>query len=137
MKSKNYLFIFLSFFLFTSCDDALECAFGVNPEINENSIEPAVLDQDYFALITAEVDNAANDNAFDYFFAIEGDLPQGINVFFNFRQIEIYGRPQETGRFNFRVYLSVGRFDPDTGFYDNDPTCNSEVSKGFTLEVFE
>ena len=137
MASKHYLSLFVLFFLFLSCDDALECAFGVNPEINENFIPTASLDEDYFTLITAEVDNAANDNAYDYFFDVVGDLPDGINLYFEYRRIEIYGRPQETGRFNFRVFLSVGLFDPNTGFYDDDPTCSSEVNKGFTLEVVE
>jgi len=137
MNSKNYLFIFLSFFLFTSCDDALECAFGVNPEINEDTIATGVLDQDYFAIITAEVDNAANDNAYDYYFNVVGDLPEGIELFFYYRRIEIFGIPQETGTFNFRVFLSVERFNPDTGLYDRDPTCDNEVSKMFTLQVFE
>ena len=137
MTSKNYLFIFLSFFLLTSCDDALECVFGINPEIKQNSVPVAILDENYFAAISAEVDNQPNDNAYDYFFRIEGDLPAGIDVFFNFRQVEFFGRPQETGRFNFRVFLSVERFNPDTGFYERDPTCVDEVSKRFTLEVFE
>jgi len=100
-------------------------------------VAQARLDQNYFQLITAEVDNAANDNAYDYFFRIEGDIPDGIDIFFFPREIEFSGVPSETGRFNFRIFLSVERFDFDTGLYDRSPTCSNEISKNFALEVFE
>ncbi|WP_295833343.1 hypothetical protein [uncultured Winogradskyella sp.] len=137
MKSNYIKLLLLLFISFYSCDNALECAFGIEPEINENSVAPALLDQNYFQLITAEVDNAANDNAYDYFFRIEGDIPDGIDIFFFPREIEFSGVPSETGRFNFRIFLSVERFDFDTGLYDRSPTCSNEISKNFALEVFE
>ncbi|MFD1064271.1 hypothetical protein ACFQ1Q_13530 [Winogradskyella litorisediminis] len=137
MKSNYIKLVLLLLITVFSCDNALECAFGIDPEINENSVANAQLDQEYFQLITAEVDNAANDNAYDYFFRIEGDIPAGIDIFFYPREIEFSGRPIETGRFNFRVFLSVERFDFETGFYDRSPTCSNEVSKNFTIEVFE
>lgn len=137
MKSKYTILLLLFFVSFYSCDNALECAFGVEPEINENSVAPAQLGENYFQLITAEVDNAANDDAFDYFFRIEGDIPNGIDILFFPREIEFSGVPTETGRFNFRIFLSVERFDFNTGLYERSPTCSDEVSKNFTLDVFE
>ena len=137
MKSKYIKLILFFFISFYSCDNALECALGIEPEINENSVAQARLDQNYFQLITAEVNNDANDNAYDYFFRIEGDIPEGIDIFFFPREIEFSGVPREVGRFNFRIYLSVERFNFDTGFYERSQTCSNEISKNFALEVFE
>ncbi|SHH45379.1 hypothetical protein [Winogradskyella jejuensis] len=135
MKSKTITLFLVSFFALSSCEEALECAFGLDPEINENSVAPAQLDQEYFQIITGEVDNDPNDNAYDYFFEIYGDLPPGIDVLFFARRIELVGRPQEVGTFNFRVYLYVESFD--NGFFDASPTCSDEVSKNFSLVVTE
>ncbi|ARV08838.1 hypothetical protein BTO05_03980 [Winogradskyella sp. PC-19] len=135
MKSKLYLPLLLSFFVLTSCEEFLECAFDIDPEINENTIASATLGEEYFQIITAEVDNAANDNAFDYFFEIYGDIPEGIDIIYFARRIEFIGRPLETGTFNFRVYLYVESFRD--GYFDSSPTCSDDVSKDFSLVVVE
>lgn len=137
MKSNQITLVFLLFISLVSCDNALECAFGLEPEINEDILDSARLDQNYFDLITAEIDNAANDNDYDYFFRVEGDIPPGIDIIFFPREIEFSGVPTQTGRFNFRVYLSVDRFDFDTNSYDRSPTCSDEISKNFFIDVFE
>ncbi|RNC87030.1 MAG: hypothetical protein ED556_06300 [Winogradskyella sp.] len=135
MKSKTTLFFLLTFFTLSSCDEALECVFGVNPEINESVISSGFLDEPYQQRITAEVDNDANDNSYDYFFEVFGDLPAGIEVLFFPREIRLIGRPEEAGSFDFTVYLSVESFQD--GFFDASPTCDDVVSKDFTLFVNE
>ncbi|WP_299114357.1 hypothetical protein [uncultured Winogradskyella sp.] len=135
MKSKTTFILLFSFLALLSCDEALECLFGVNPEINETSISSATLDENYFQRITAEVDNAANDNSYDYFFDIIGDLPLGVDAVFFARSIELIGVPEETGAFEFTVFLSVERFED--GYYDSSPTCNDSARRDFTLFVNE
>ncbi|RZN80647.1 MAG: hypothetical protein EVB11_11360 [Winogradskyella sp.] len=135
MKSKSTFLFLCSFLMLLSCDEALECLFGVNPEINETSISSATMGENYFQRITAEVDNDANDNSYDYFFDIIGDFPVGVDAVFFARSIEIIGVPEETGAFDFTVYLYVERFED--GYYDSSPTCNDSVSRDFTLFVNE
>lgn len=135
MKSKSTFLLLFAFLMLLSCDEALECVFGLEPEINETTIASATLNENYFQRITAEVDNAANDNSFDYFFDIIGDLPIGIDVVFFPRRIELIGVPEEAGAFEFTVFLAVERFE--NGFLDTSPTCSDDVRTDFTLFVNE
>lgn len=133
MKSKFTPLLFLFIFTFLSCDEELECLFGLRPEINENSVSAAVVNQEYFDRITAEVDNAVNDDSFDYFFTITGDIPEGIDVLFFPRSIDFIGVPEEAGTFNFTVFLAVEKIED--GRLDSSPTCTDSVSTDFTLVV--
>ncbi len=130
LRILPFIFLFMSLF---SCEDALECALGRRPEINEKIISTAVVGEPYLQRITAEVNNEPNDNAYDYFFEVYGDLPEGIDILFFARELRIVGTPEEAGDFTFTVYLWVERFED--GFYDTSPTCGDEVSKDFTLIV--
>lgn len=135
MKTTHIFSVLAAFLLLVSCEDALECLFGIRPEINETAITTAFLDEPYEQRITAEVDNDPNDNAYDYFFEVYGDLPAGIDLLFFAREIRIVGTPEEAGNFDFTVFLWVERFED--GFYDTSPTCGDEVSRDFTLVVNE
>ncbi|TCK68969.1 hypothetical protein DFQ05_0480 [Winogradskyella wandonensis] len=135
MKSKTTFLLLFSFFTLMSCHEELECLFGLEPEINETSIASATLNEPYYQRITAEVDNAVNDNSFDYFFEVIGDFPQGIDVVFLSRSLEILGVPEEAGVFEFTVFLSVERFED--GVYDSSPTCSDYARTDFTLVVNE
>ncbi|MEM1002032.1 MAG: hypothetical protein AAGH46_05235 [Bacteroidota bacterium] len=132
---KRLLLLSLFFFSLFSCEEVFECILGLEPQINETSIEQATIDEPYFDVITAEVKNDAFDDGYDYFFEVVGNLPEGIELIYFYRRIELVGTPVESGRFNFTVYLYVESFDD--GFVDPSPTCNDEVSKTFTLLVNE
>jgi len=135
MKSKPIFLLLFSFLTLLSCEEAIECFLGINPEINETTISSATLNEPYSQRITAEVDNEVNDNSYDYFFDVIGDFPPGIDVVFLSRSIEILGVPEESGAFDFTVFLYVERFE--NGFYDSSPTCKDEVRQEFTLFVNE
>jgi len=135
MKTLRIIPLILSIIFITSCDEALECALGIDPEINESSVDVAFVNEPYLERITAEVDNIANDNSFDYFFEVIGDLPDGIDLVFFAREVQLRGTPLETGSFDFTVFLYVERFED--GYLDVSPTCSDGVSKDFTLFVVE
>ena len=135
MKSKFTFLLPLIAFTLLSCDEELECLFGLEPEINEKSISSAVVNQQYFDRITAEVDNAVNDDSFDYFFTITGDIPEGIDVISFPRSIEFIGVPEETGFFDFTVFLAVEKIK--NGRLDSSPTCEDTARTDFTLFVAE
>lgn len=118
-----------------SCDEALECTFGLNPKFKETRIATATIDRPYREFISAEVTNDSNDDSYDYFFEIIGDLPAGIDVVFLSRRIEFIGTPQEIGTFDFTVFLYVERFED--GFLDTSPTCKDEVSRDFSITVLD
>ncbi len=128
---------FLAFFalVFSSCDEVYECVFNINPEIHQRQLLVGVVGERYEDRITAEVRNDVNDNAYDYFFDIIGELPPGIFVDFNRRSVEIFGIPEEAGNYRFQVELFVERFDYD-GF-DGSPTCSESTIREFTLQVLD
>ena len=130
---KRTLLICFSFFVLFSCDEVFECILGLEPEINETSIAQANINEPYLQAITGEVTNEPFDNDYDYFFEVVGEHPEGIEILYFYRRIELVGTPLEAGRFNFTVYLSVESFED--GFVDPSPTCNDEVSRTYTLLV--
>jgi len=136
MKIKQLPFIVFSIFFLLSCEDAFECLIGRNPEINEAVVADAQLGQEYFQRITAEIDNEVNDDDYFYYFEVFGELPIGIDIIYFRREIQLVGVPEESGQFNFSVYLTID--GSDDGFnYDPDPTCANGTSRAYTLLVTE
>ncbi|MEM0931699.1 MAG: hypothetical protein AAGJ12_04495 [Bacteroidota bacterium] len=122
-------------FTFYGCDEIFECVFNINPEIHEKQLVVGVVGERYRDRITAEVRNDVNDNDYDYFFDVIGELPPGILVSFNRRSVDLFGVPEETGVYRFQVELFVERFDYN-GF-DGSPTCSESTIREFTLQVLE
>lgn len=127
----------LTLFVLTlyGCDEVYECVFNINPEIHQKQLLIGVVGERYRDRITAEVRNDVNDNSYDYFFDVIGELPPGISVEFNRRSVDIFGVPEETGNFRFQVELFVERYDYD-GF-DGSPTCSESTVREFTIQVLE
>ncbi|TAI49035.1 hypothetical protein [Flagellimonas allohymeniacidonis] len=122
-------------FIFYGCDEIFECVFNINPEIHQKQLLVGVVGERYSDLITAEISNEVNDNDYDYFFDVIGELPPGIFVDFNRRSVELFGIPEESGNYRFQVELFVERFDFN-GF-DGSPTCSESTVRSFTLQVLD
>ncbi|WP_422860132.1 hypothetical protein ACOKFD_04325 [Flagellimonas sp. S174] len=122
-------------FIFCGCDEILECVFNINPQINQKQLVVGVVGERYRDRITAQINNEVNDNDYDYFFDVIGELPPGIFVEFNRRSVEIFGTPEESGVYRFQVELFVERFDFN-GF-DGSPTCSESDIREFTLQVID
>lgn len=139
---KQYLsFVLLfSFLLFTSCEDILECIINVRPELSQRELNNAFVDEYYFDTITAEVKNEPNDNGYDYYFSVSGNVPRGLDVIYEYRRIIFEGFPTEPGRYTIRVSLNVEAFNEF--YYDDfgneryhDPLCTNNTSRVYTLVV--
>lgn len=139
---KQYIFTLacITFFLFTSCENTLDCLINVRPVLTHKKLEIGLVDRYYFDKITAEIKNEPRDNDYAYYFEVDGEIPHGLEVFFDYRDVIIEGTPLESGRFTFTVYLDVD--PPYTLYYDdfgneeyNDPLCTSATSKTFTIAI--
>lgn len=139
MEKNNRLFkvcIAMSLvFMFYSCDEIYECVFNINPEIHQKQLLVGVVGERYEDFITAEISNEVNDNDYDYFFDIIGELPPGIFYDVNRRSVDFFGRPEETGIYRFRVELFVEGYDYDG--YDRSPTCRESTVREFTIQVLD
>lgn len=128
-------FVVIAASFFYSCDEIYECIFNIEPEIHDKQLLIGVVGERYRDLITAEISNEVNDNDYDYFFDVIGQLPPGIFYDENRRSIELFGTPEEAGVYRFRVELFVESFDYN-GF-DSSPTCSESTIRDFTLQVLE
>ncbi len=140
MKQSLPLLVFISFFLFTSCEDTLDCIINVRPVLSQKSLEVGLVDRFYSEKITAEIKNEPRDNDYDYYFDISGEIPEGLNVVFDYRDVIIEGTPLKSGRYSFTIYLDVEA--PYSYYYDdfgneryNDNLCSSSTSKRYTIAI--
>ncbi|TXN35483.1 hypothetical protein FVB32_12955 [Flagellimonas hymeniacidonis] len=121
--------------LFGGCDEIFECIFNINPEIHNKQLLIGFVGERYSDIVTAEISNEVNDNDYDYFFDVIGELPPGIFYDFNRRSVEFFGTPEETGTYRFTVELFVEGYDYDG--YDRSPTCSESTVREFTIQVVE
>ena len=134
-KISSACLLVISLFL-VGCDDLYECIVDINPEINENTIRTATINEPYFQRITAEINNEVADDFYEYFFDVVGELPDGIEIEYHYRRIELSGVPTEPGNFRFLVTLTIGAYD-DGEEFDPNPTCDAEIERAFILTVAE
>lgn len=141
MRKFTTIIILTSFFLLTTCDDLLDCIINVSPELHDKTLLVGNVDEYYSDNITAEIKNEVNDNGYDYYFDVSGNLPEGIEVFYDtYRKVVLKGIPRESGRFRFTVYLDVvaleGYYYDDFGNeVHDDPLCTDSVSKTYVLAI--
>ena len=136
-KSKRLLGIFFvaGILLLQGCDEIYECVFNINPEIHDKPLEIGLVGERYRDFVTAEISNEVNDNDYDYYFDVFGELPPGIFFDVHRRSIEFYGTPEERGVYRFKVELSVESYDYDG--YDGSPTCSDSTVREFVIQVVD
>lgn len=131
------LSVFALFFSITGCQDILECVINRKPILSDNALSAAFVNQNYSELVTAEIQNEPRDNAYYYDYFLTGDLPPGIDVFFDFRDVIIEGIPLERGRYRFTIHLNVGQIDSycENDLNDCDGLCEDRTARTFILTV--
>ncbi|MEW4924173.1 hypothetical protein [Algibacter sp. 2305UL17-15] len=139
-KKVLFLSVFSLFFVVTSCQDILECIINRKPVLSDNRLVEGNIHQDYFDKITSEIKNEPYDNRYYYDFSFHGDLPKGISIIFDYRDVIIQGRPLERGRFNFTISLYVEQTndyyeDCENELNDCDGLCEENVSKNYILTI--
>ena len=140
MKRYIFLTVLSFFFLFNSCENVLDCIINVRPELHDVNLKEGHLDHYYFDKITAEIKNEPNDNSYDYYFNVSGNIPAGLDVIYDYREVVLEGIPTESGRFTFRVHLDVDPYNDH--YYDefgnvvyDDALCTDSTSKTYTLVI--
>ncbi|OUS00755.1 hypothetical protein A9Q86_08325 [Flavobacteriales bacterium 33_180_T64] len=138
MKRFLSLLLFLSLVTFTSCEDILECVvFGRSPELPDTSFDVGLVNLYYYEEFDAEIKNEPRDNDYEYFFEIDGYLPDGLEMNVSHRTVSIEGSPQSPGSFTFSVFLYVDpplSYDSETDEYDEN-MCSTSTSKEYTIII--
>lgn len=129
--------VFILFFIVTGCQDILECVINRKPVLSDTRIDRARQNEYFFAKITSEIQNEPRDNDYFYYFDIYGDLPEGLEVFFDYRDVIIEGRPRSNGRYRFTITLDVEQADNycENDLNDCDGLCEERTSRTYILTV--
>ncbi|NRD23821.1 hypothetical protein HNV10_11240 [Winogradskyella litoriviva] len=136
MKSLKYLLLSVCFLCF-NCDDIVDCIINKRPEIPDKSFDVGNIGYYYSEALTSEIKNEPNDDYYDYFYDIRGHLPDGLELYSDFRTVSIKGFPEVSGSFTFTIQLYV---DPPQ-YYDQDSQewednlCSYSTSKEFTIII--
>ncbi|WP_033961962.1 hypothetical protein [Psychroserpens jangbogonensis] len=137
MKKQLSLLLFLSFFMFSGCEDLLDCILNRRPEIHDKTFKDGTIDVYYYQEVTTEIKNEPRDDDYGYNYDIYGDLPDGLQMVVNYRTVSFEGIPEVDGKFTFTLLLYVDpplNYDHDTDEYE-DVMCSESTSKEFTITI--
>lgn len=137
MKKRISLLLFLSFFMFSGCEDILDCVFNRRPEIHDKTFKDGILGVYYYQEVTTEIKNEPRDNDYGYNYEVYGNLPEGLQMFVNYRTVSFEGTPELSGSYAFTLVLYVDpplRYNNDTDQFE-DNMCSESTSKEFTITI--
>lgn len=120
IQCKTYLLRSVAILLnlcFLSCQVAedlnLLCVGNIKPELPDHQFKEGWVNHYYNDVIKASVDNEPNDDYYDYFFSVEGRIPEGIEIKIEGRTVWFEGIPTQSGRFKFTVFLEIEPHYPE------------------------
>jgi len=136
MKTLKTIVSISCLFLF-NCEDIIECVINKRPEIPNKTFAVGYINHFYTDDFKSEIKNEPQDNDYDYYYQIYGDLPEGLEFYTDYRTVIIEGTPLEQGTFNFTIYLDVDPpeyYDEESGQYE-DSLCSASTSKEFSIII--
>lgn len=135
MKKRIPLLLLLSFFTLFSCNDFFECITNKRPEIHDATFRRGEVGVYYYAEVTTEIKNEPRDNDYGYFYELYGELPDGMQMFVNYRTVSFEGVPEVPGRYTFTLGLYVDPPIDGDGF--QEVMCTDYTSKDFSILIEE
>ncbi|WP_298238089.1 hypothetical protein [uncultured Algibacter sp.] len=140
MKRSLSAAVILSFFILSSCQDILECVVNRHPQLEDNRLGTAQVNNYYFEEIRADINNEPHDDRYYYYFSIDGELPRGLEFIVDYRSVIIEGRAQESGVYNFTIRLSVEQANDyydecENRLNDCDGLCEDTTIERYRLVV--
>ena len=140
--ARPLLSLFILLVTLTSCDPILDGIINAHARLEDKELAIGNRGVDYRDGISAQVKNDPCDDCYYYTFDFNvNDLPEGLSVIVYDRSVEIIGVPEESGRFNFEVFVWVDRIesyydDDDHGiFYDEGHLTDSSDRRVYTLTI--
>ncbi len=125
----------------SGCSELLDCVASARPDIHSKTLVNGTVGHPYSDFIDSDVTNDPNDNAYDYYFSVNGNLPPGMTYHEQGRKVYFTGTPTQAGSFTFEVKLTVDppdNYNLDGGFWnDGNRICfgNDTTKKQFTIVI--
>ena len=119
-------------------DDALDCIDGDRPSFGRTELPALTLNETWRESVTVSIENTSSDDAFEYDFDVEGELPPGIEWYQSERRTVVFeGTPIELGTWT--PTLGVRVRDGGTGVFDDaadtDGLCRTQREATYTMRV--
>lgn len=137
--SKIYVLLFATAgFLMSGCSELIDCVASARPDLHSKALNTGKVGINYSDFIDADITNEPDDNAYDYFFQVDGNLPVGMTYHEQGRKVFFTGVPTVAGSYTFRVRLTV---DPphyeDWGWDGGNRICfgDDTITKEFTIVI--
>lgn len=140
---KTILKIFVVLFassalLLSGCSELIDCVASARPNLHSKTLYNGTVGSNYSDFLEADITNEPDDNAYDYFFQVDGDLPMGLTYHEQGRKLFFSGVPTVAGIYTFKVRLTV---DPpnyeDYGWSGGNRICfgDDTITKEFTITI--
>ena len=104
MKQPIIILLIISIVSFASCELIVECIINKRPELPDKKLVDGYTNSYYQEELIAEVKNEPNDDAYGYSFSLYDDLPEGLEMIIDYRNIIIKGLPTERGVYHFTFF---------------------------------
>lgn len=145
MKKNRFgiyvLLLSMTSFLVISCSELIDCVASARPNIHSKILQRGYVGNVYTDFIDSDITNDSNDNDYDYYFSISGNVPPGLTYNQQGRKVFFTGYPSQAGSYTFRVKLTVDfpeYYDPNQGiFEDSNRICfgDDTTTKEFTIII--
>jgi hypothetical protein len=136
---KIYMLLLVSSaMLLVGCSELIDCVASARPNLHSKNLKTGTVGINYNDFIDADITNEPDDNAYDYFFQVDGNLPVGMTYHEQGRKVYFTGVPTVAGTYTFNVRLTV---DPpnydDYGWDGGNRICfgDDTITKEFTIVI--
>ena len=111
-------------------DGQLQCIGNIYPSLPDQQLKAGTIGQYYYDDLVASMKNEPKNDEYYYYFEIEGQLPDGIEIYSDHRTLYFEGMPLIAGKFKFNINLNI---EP---YYPEPSVCiNYDVSKEFIIII--
>jgi len=138
-KFKIQLVLLLSLLFLIGCEK-LGCTIIIKPILPDKTLAIGELGVEYFDKLTASIKHSTNEENYNFYFDISGELPPGIELLVdNCRTLYFEGIPVEKGTFTFYVSVRITdnfqEFDFESWEWDSTEVCNDTTGREYTITI--
>lgn len=127
--------VFALFFITLGCSNVVNCLNKIEPYLQEDGLNDGTISQNYNEFIDVDMQNTGNSNYAINTLEITGDLPIGVEAYYNDMRIYFNGTPITIGTYNFDVKVIV-EYIGDSDNENDDYLCGNTVSGSYTIKIY-